>query len=230
MCGNRTSFLVSFHQSNWTGFLAYLNLLPFSPILVHGVGGGAQANGCTKHSIHHQDSKDKHIHKPQKVSNIQQSWCFNTTHCVNCNVIKVHIIFTRLILLNRLCLNLPIKIFIDKNVVRAFSEWSSNVFCWRFNQRMFGQQIATSVTQDPDTYLCAFNLFLLVFLPRLLHREGRQRMWPRTIFFSTPLLSTGLLSRSFIEHSSAALHQPQVNIVVIYHADGGRVESVTLER
>lgn len=151
-------------------------------------------------------------------------------HIVSIVIIKVHIIFTRLILLNRLCLNLPIYFFIDKKVVPAYSEWSSSVFCWRFNQRMFGQRIPTSVTQYPDTYLCAFNLFLLVFLPRLLHREGRQRMWPRTIFFSTPLLSTGLLSRSFIEHSSAALHQPQVNIVVIYHADGGRVESVTLER
>lgn len=31
------------------------------------------------------DSTDKHIHKPQKVSNIQQSWCFNTAHSVNSN-------------------------------------------------------------------------------------------------------------------------------------------------
>lgn len=60
---------------------------------------------------------------------------------------------------------------------------------------MFGQRIPTSVTQDPDTYLCAFNLFLLVFLPRLLPapRGASAHVTQDNFLFNSTLINGALI-------------------------------------
>lgn len=85
-----TAFPDSSHQRKWTGFLAHLNLFPFSHILVHGVGGGAQAKDCTRHEntqFFSEITKTNTLTNSKKCGTLSPSDVYNAACYVHVNVI-----------------------------------------------------------------------------------------------------------------------------------------------